>query len=109
MTDLPRLLTITLGDFHGPELPHVLASLQRKPYCCPVQGFAEDPDAARTVLLRFCSALGRLRHQNLGGGLISEVRSGGDGPQRGARTTNALLWHTDSISTGPRPRLSRCA
>jgi len=105
VTELLPLPTVTLAELHGAGRLNVLASLRRSPYCCLVEGFAGEPGAARTLLLETCSAVGRLRRQNLDGDLISEVRSGGGGPQRGARTTNALLWHTDSIFDGPAPEI----
>lgn len=105
MTKLLPLPTVTLAELHGAGRLDALATLARSPYCCLVEGFADEPGAARTLLLDACSALGRLRRQNLDGDLISEVRSGGGGPQRGARTTNALLWHTDSIFDGPAPEI----
>lgn len=105
MTDLRMLPTVSRGELHGAERLDVLATLARSPYCCLVEGFTEEPDAARTLLLDACSALGTLRSQNLDGDVISEVRSGGNGPQRGARTTNALLWHTDSVFDGPVPEI----
>jgi Taurine catabolism dioxygenase TauD, TfdA family len=105
MVNLAALPVITHAELCGAERLGVLASLERDPYCCLVEGFADEPGAARTQLLEACSVIGRLRRQNLAGDLISEVRSGGDGPQRGARTTRALLWHTDSIFDGPAPEI----
>jgi hypothetical protein len=73
-------------------------------------GFTGDPDSVRTRLLDACSSLGKLRVQDREGGTLGEVRADGGGPARGARTTNALLWHTDTIFVGPPPEfVALCA
>lgn len=75
----------------------LLGALRCAPYWCIVRGFSVDPAVARHQVTTLCLTLGSLRRQNLDGDVVSEVRAGGKGPQVGARTTNALLWHTDTI------------
>ncbi len=105
MADQAILPVTTLAALHGTGRLSLPALLRHSPYSCLVEGFADEPGVARAQMLQACSALGELRRQNLDGDLISEVRSGGDGPQRGARTTHALLWHTDTIFDGPAPEI----
>jgi hypothetical protein len=86
------------------------ARLRRPPYFCLVDGFTGEPDAVHVRLLDLCSSLGTLRVQNREGATLSEVRADGGGPARGARTTNALLWHTDTIFVGTPPEfVALCA
>jgi hypothetical protein len=88
-----------------------LATLLRQPpFFCLTDGFTGDPDTVRARLVDLCSSMGTLRAQDREGGTLGEVRADGGGPARGARTTNALLWHTDTIFVGPPPEfVALCA
>jgi Taurine catabolism dioxygenase TauD, TfdA family len=100
-----RQATVSAADVAATAGAELVARLRSAPYFVVVDGFAGDDETIRRDLVDLCASLGTLRRQDREGGTVGEVRADGGGPARGARTTNALLWHTDTIFDGPPPEL----